>query len=102
MCSGVLHISTGDHSLVFAYRKLSINGTSSGHYVITYKNFREFNRENFRDDVASQSWDPIDCSTNPNGMWSQWKRLFLSTTDKHDSLKDNAWKKRMHSRDILK
>ena len=83
LCSGVCHISISDHSLVFAYRKLSINGTSRGHNVITYRNFRKFNRENFRNDVASQSWDQIYCSSNPNDMWLQWKRLFLSIVDKH-------------------
>ena len=68
VCSGVRHISISDHSLVFAYRKLSINGTSRGHNVITYRNLRKFNRENFRNDVASQRWDQIYCSTNPNDM----------------------------------
>ena len=71
VCSGVRHISISDHSLVFAYRKLSINRTSRGHNVIPYRNFRKFNRENFRNDVASQSWDQIYCSTNPNDMWLQ-------------------------------
>ena len=79
VCSGVLQLSISDHTLVFGYRKLSINGTSSGHNVIIYRNFRKFNRENFHDDVASQNWDPVHCSTTPNEMWSQWKRLFLST-----------------------
>ena len=43
VCSGVRHISISDHSLVFAYRKLSINRTSRGNNVITYRNFRKFN-----------------------------------------------------------
>ena len=47
VCSGVRHISISDHSLVFAYRKLSINGTSRGHNVITYRNFRKFSRKIF-------------------------------------------------------
>ena len=68
VCSGVRHISISDHSIVFAYRKLSISGTSSGHNLITYRNFRKFNRENFRNDVASQNWDEIYCLTNPNEM----------------------------------
>ena len=77
VCSGVRHISISDHSMVFAYRKLSINGTSRGHNVISYKNFRKFNKENFRNDIASQNWDQIYNSTDPNEMWSQWKCLFL-------------------------
>ena len=34
VCSGVRHLSISDHSLVFAYRKLSIIGTSRGHNVM--------------------------------------------------------------------
>ena len=82
VCSGVRRISISDHFIVFAYRKLFINGTSRGHYVITCRNFRQFKREDFRNDVASQSWYQIYCSTNPNDMWLQWKRLFLSIVDK--------------------
>ena len=70
VCSGARRISISDHSIVFAYSKLSINRTSRGHNVITYRNFRKFNRENFRNDVVSQSWDQIYCSaTDPNDMW---------------------------------
>ena len=87
VCSGVRQISISDHSIVFADRKLSINGTSRGHNVITYSNFRKLIRENFRNDVASQSWDQIYCSTNLNDMWLQWKRLFLPIVDKHASLR---------------
>ena len=45
VCSGVRHISISDHSMVFAYRKLSINGTSRGHNVICYRTFHKFNKE---------------------------------------------------------
>ena len=86
-CSGVCHISISDHSLVFAYRQLSINGISRGHNTITYRNFRKFNRNHFRNDVASQNWDKVYNSTNPNEMWLQWKCLFLSIVDKHAPLR---------------
>ena len=114
VCSGVRHISISDHSMVFAYRKLSINGTSRGHNVISYKNFRKFNKENFRNDIASQNWDQIYNSTDPNEMWSQWKCLFLPIANKHAPLRtmrvrarSSPWitstlKRRMHDRDILK
>ncbi|XP_078377802.1 uncharacterized protein LOC144660957 [Oculina patagonica] len=114
ICSGVCHISISDHSLVFAYRKLSVNGISGGHNTITYRNFRKFNRNHFRNDVASQNWDPVYNSINPNEMWSQWKCLFLSIVDKHAPLRtmrvrsrSSPWitselKKRMRHRDFLK
>ena len=87
VCSGVRQISISDHSIVFAYRKLFINGTSRGHNVITHNNFRKLIRESFRNDFASQSWDQIYCSTNLNDMWLQWKRLFLPIVHKHASLR---------------
>ena len=87
VCSGVRHIGISDHSIVFAYRKLSMNGMSNGHNAITYRNFRKFNPINFRNDIISQCWDQIYNSTNPNEMWLQWKCLFLSIVDKHPPLR---------------
>ena len=97
------------------YRKLSINGTSRGHNVITYRNFRKFNKENFRNDVASQSWDQIYCSTNPNVICGyNGKGCFSGSLTKMPPLRtmrvrarSSPWitselKKRMHDRDILK
>ena len=68
VCSGVRHISISDHSIVFAYRKLSVNGMSGGHNAITYRNFRKFNRINFRNDIASHCWDHIYNSTQGAGV----------------------------------
>jgi len=89
-----------DHSIVFAYRKLSLNGYRN----LTIK----------RKDIASQYWDQIYNSTDPNDMRLKWKFSFLSIVDKHASLRtmsarrrSSPWitselKKRMHERDILK
>jgi len=67
-----------------------------------------------RKDIASQYWDQIYNSTDPNDMWLNWKCSFLSIVDKHASLRtmsarrrSSPWitselKKRMHDRDILK
>ena len=87
---------------------------SGGHNAITYRNFRKFNRINFRNDIASHCWDHIYNSTDPNQMWLQWKCSFLSIVNKHAPLRtmrvrtrSSPWitselKKRMHDRDILK
>ena len=68
LCSGVRHIGISDHSIVFAYRKLSIHGFPRGHCTITYRNFRKFNLECFRNDIASHVWDHIHNLSNPNDM----------------------------------
>ena len=102
-----------NHSMVFAYRKLSINGVTPGHNTLIYRKFCKFNRTNFRNDIASQNWDEINNFSNPNDMWSKWKCMFLSIVDKHAPLRmrvcarSSPWitsklKKRMHNRNILK
>ena len=59
VCSGVRHISISDHSIVFAYRKLSVNGMSDGHNVITYRNFRKISRINFRIEFSDHIDFPV-------------------------------------------
>ena len=115
LCSGVRHIGISDHSMVYVYRKLAINGQSKGHTNITYRNFRSFDRDKFRSDVASQDWDHINNSSNPNDMWNEWKESFLAIVNKHAPLRATrvrargfpmdlllGLKKQMHDRDILK
>ena len=110
VCSGVRHIGISDHSIVFAYRKLSIHGFPRGHCTITYRNFRKC----FRNDIASHVWDHTHNLSNPNDMRSEWKKSFLEIVDKHAPLRkarvrgrSSPWitselKKQMHERDILK
>ena len=54
VCSGVAHISISDHSLVYAFRKLSINFPRS-HTSITYRNLNNFNRAKFRNDILTRT-----------------------------------------------
>ena len=55
VCSGVCHVSISDHSLIFAYRKLSIGVASKRHNTIKYRSFKNFSRDYFRSDIASQN-----------------------------------------------
>ena len=63
--SGVSHIGISDHSLVYVYRKLSSDLSSKGHSYISYRNFRNFNRDNFRNEISQQDWS-FDESEDPN------------------------------------
>ena len=87
VCSGVCHVSISDHSMVFAYRKLSINGVTLGYDTLAYRKFCKFNRTSFRNDIASENWDEINNFSNPNDMWSKWQCMFLSIVDKHAPLR---------------
>ena len=96
VCSGVRHIGITDHSVVFAYRKFSIHGSSRGHCTITYRNYRKFNLESFCNDIASHDWDHIHNLSNPNDMWSEWKKSFLEIVDKHVPLRKARVRGRTH------
>ena len=69
VCSGVSHISISDHSLVYAFCKLSIEFPSRGHNTVTYRKLKNFNSDRFRNDIFLQNWDDIYCHDNPNDMW---------------------------------
>ena len=112
--SGVTHVGISDHSLVYAYRKISIPSVSKGINLISYRQFKHFNSNNFRNDVSTQPWDDIKELYDPNDMWKKWKELFLSVCDKHAPVKTkrtrptkSPWittnlKKRMNFRNRLK
>ena len=114
VCSGVSHIGISDHSLIYVYRKLSIDPPSRGHTTVTYRKFKNFNSSNFRYDIACQNWQIINNYDDPNDMWDAWKNLFLFCVDKHAPLRNkrirsckSPWitsqlKQRFHARDILK
>ena len=85
VCSGVLHIGISDHSLIYVYRKLSPEFAFKGHSTKTYRNFSNFNRENFRRDISRQDWSCI--SDDPNTLWADWKAKFLSIVNSHAPIK---------------
>ena len=58
-CSGVRHVAISDHSMVFADKKLALKGMSKGNNTVTYRNFRNFDRQSFRNDISSQSWESV-------------------------------------------
>ena len=114
VCSGVSHISISDHSLIYAFRKLSTGLFTKGHSTVTYRKFKNFDSASFRNDIWLQNWDEIRAHDNPNDMWHVWKNIFNSVVERHAPLctkriraSKSPWitpylKQRMHDRDILK
>jgi len=112
--SGVSHVCISDHSLVYAFRKISIPAVSKGIKLVNYRQFKHFESANFRADILSQPWDILKRFRDPNQMWLKWKALFLGVCDAHAPLRSkrlrpskSSWistklKKRMNYRDHLK
>ena len=114
VCSGVSHVGISDHSLIYAFRKLSAGKHTKGHTTISYRNFKHFDADSFRNDISLQDWDYIKTLGDPNQMWHAWKTIFNNVVDRHAPLRTKRvrgskapWittelKQLMHQRDVLK
>ena len=49
---GVSHVGISDHSLVYAFRKVSIPPASKGIKLVNYRQFKHFESVNFRADIT--------------------------------------------------
>ena len=108
------NVSISDHSLIYAFRKLSTGIYNKDHSTITYRNFKHFDLHSFRADIRAQNWTDINNFNNPNDMWRVWKNTFNNVVGKHAPLRTrrvrsskSPWitpklKQNMHKRDILK
>ena len=113
-CSGVSHIGISGHSLVYAFRKLSIGLSAKGHSIVSYRKLKIFNTANFRSDICFQGWDSINSFDDPNSMWRAWQNTFSNVVDRHAPIRikrvrtsKSPWitpqlKQSMHDRDVLK
>ena len=110
VCSRVSHIGISDHSLVYAFRKLSIGLSTKGHSIVSYREFKNFNTANFRSDICLQDWDSMNSFDDPNSMWRAWKNTFSNVVDRHATIRIKrvrTWitpqlKQSMYDRDVLK
>ena len=76
VCSGVSHISISDHSLIYAYRKLSVSLLSRRQLMVNCRKFKNFDPIKFCHDIRPQNWSHVNDFNNPNDMWHAWKNYF--------------------------
>ena len=82
-CAGVSHVSISDHSLIYAYRKLSIDRPTKDHSSVNYRSFKNFDPAKFRHDIENQNWAYVGEFEDLDEMWHVWKAIFNSVVDKH-------------------
>ena len=97
---------------LFTFIGNSLASFSKGHSTISYRNFQNFNRESFRNDIA-QDWS-CNASEDPNVLWTNWETKFFDIVNIHAPLRTRSartnkapWinsqlKKGMHDRDAAK
>ena len=78
---GVIHIGISDHSLIFLQRKISV--PRSEPKLINKRNFKHYNVDAFRSDLAACLANLTLTIRDPNDMWSEWKDRFLAVADMH-------------------
>ena len=82
---GVVHVGISDHSLVFMTRKA--NYDRNGSRTIEMRQFKNFQKDKFLNDLEQMPWRNVSSHSDPNDMWQEWKNLFVSCMDKHAPLK---------------
>ena len=78
---GVIHIRISDHSLIFLQRKISV--PRSEPKLINKRNFKNYNVDAFRSDLAACLANLTPTIQDPNDRWSEWKDRFLAVADMH-------------------
>ncbi|CAH3155955.1 unnamed protein product, partial [Porites lobata] len=73
--------------LIYAFRKLSAGKHTKGHTTISYRHFKHFDADSFRNDISLQDWDYIKTFGDPNQMWHAWKTIFNNVVDRHAPLR---------------
>ncbi len=72
---GVIEIGISDHSFIYAIKKLvPLKGQRKCREV---RNFKNFNKSVFLQDLSMIPWDFVNYFNNPNDSWQVWKCLFM-------------------------
>ena len=53
-CSGVSHVGISDHSLIYVFREISLPSAVRGNSTVSYRQFKNFDRNRFRSDILAQ------------------------------------------------
>ena len=79
--SGVIHLATSDHSLIYAVRKFMLPKTNLG--VREIRDYKHFDTELFVEDLSRMPWSAIQQFNNPNTCWNVWKSFITETLNRH-------------------
>ena len=84
--SGVIPCGISDHDVVYTVRKTKLPKVKLQPKILTTRNFKNFDQEQFRTEVDNIPFDTIrDVSSDVNELWQTWYRLdfFLAILNKY-------------------
>ena len=73
--SGVHSLGISDHSLIYMIRKSNWRVIDANNSV-TKRQFKNFNDDEFLNDLREINWSDIHSLVDPNDMWSVWLTKF--------------------------
>ena len=90
----VCKISISDHYAIFGNRKLSNCVKSNTHQTITYRSFKNFDKNRFISDMQDVPWETIEYFNDINEIVEVWNTMFLEVVNKHAPLKSHRIKRK--------
>ena len=85
-------VGLSDHYPIFLTRKINASLPKSSHYTIKYRSYKNFNEENFINELSSASWDVIKVFEDPDDILETWSTMFLDIVDIHLPVKEHRVK----------
>jgi UDP-2,3-diacylglucosamine pyrophosphatase LpxH len=84
--SGVIHLGTSDHILVYTCRKISTHREKPK--IVETRQFKHFNSRAFESDLNQAfAGNDVYHHYDPNEIWNVWKTIFLFLANKHAPLR---------------
>ena len=90
----VCKISISDDFAVFGNRKLNNCVKSNTHQTITYRSFKNFDENNFINDMHGVPWETIEYFNEINEIVEVWNNMVLESVNKHAPLKSHCIKRK--------
>ncbi|MCG7869794.1 MAG: hypothetical protein JAY74_25915 [Candidatus Thiodiazotropha taylori] len=79
----VSKLTLSDHYAVFGNRKLNNPTHKNSHHTISYRSFKHFDVNAFRNELIQVPWETVEYFDDVNEMIQVWNSLFLEVLNKH-------------------
>ena len=80
--SGTHSLGISDHSLIYLIRKSNCQVINTN-FPVAMRQFKNFNDEEFLNDLRQVDWTEVNLLNDPNDMWSDWLSKFSAILDIH-------------------
>ena len=85
--SGIIYCGINDHDVVFMQKKMRRPKLRLPPKTVSVRNFKDFDRNEFLDDLKMAYFDEIkNYTTDANDMLLIWKNLYIDILNKHASI----------------